>query len=131
MALLTDRRERDIMTAPTLHSPPPHSDKRRRSAARAARLLGVALLALPFSGCCTRPEQPRPTTGDTRPHFEQIQANLAWKEYDDCIDYANFLIFGLLSSAHGQGYREEVREPATTSPPAATPIPLPDPSPPR
>ena len=108
---------------------PPSSDAWLLWRARAARLLCVALLALPFSGCCARPDRPRPTPGAYE-MFEEIQVKDEWSKYDDCIDYANFLVFGLLASAHGKGYREEVREPATL-PPSSTPIPTRDPPLPR
>jgi hypothetical protein len=83
-----------------------------------ARTVCVAALALSLGGCCARPDGPRPAATEFPAIGEERRIYDAWKQYDDCIDHANLMIFGILASAHSFGYREEVRPPdSTASPP--------------
>jgi hypothetical protein len=75
-------------------------------------------------GCCSRPDAPRADAQAIPPNFRLIQQ---WKEYDDCIDHANLMVFGILGSAYGWGHREEVR----ATPPANSAAPPPPPPPDR
>ncbi len=108
-----------------LPNPPPpcsRSRVRRRAWTGRTRLPCIALLAALAGGCCTRPEQPKEilvNLGGFDTRLPNGRYFGEWQRYEDCLAYANLMIFGLLASTHSNRYDQEPRSaPPSSGPPA-------------